>query len=243
VAPGQQPVEQPRGAAAPRDRAAGGWPDPPPVPAQVDIVGVEAEDVIDMCGGLVQNPPENMFPQARRSPEQLGQLAIGQRRRPLLAATLATFGYPVPGLLLALRAPMPGVAAGALVAGVGSALFDTFWTTTLQQQVSGELLARADSFVTFGAFGPGTAGLAAAGPAAAALGAGRVLGFGAAWATLSGLVVLALPVIRSLRWRPDGPGPASAGPDRTGPDGAGAAARRRDNGPGPRRRGIQTHAG
>ncbi len=161
-----------------------------------------------------------------------GLFAMGARpRRPLLAATLATFGYPVPGLLLALRAPMPGVAAGALVAGVGSALFETFWTTTLQQQVSGELLARVDSFVTFGAFGLGTAGLAAAGPAAAALGAGRVLGYGAAWATLSSLVVLALPAIRSVRWRPDGPGPASAGPDRTGPDrtgpdGAGAGAGR-----------------
>jgi hypothetical protein len=136
-----------------------------------------------------------------------GLIALGARpRRPLLAATLATFGYPVPCLLLALRVPVPGVAAGALVAGVGSALFDAFWMTTLQQQVSGDLLARADSFVTFGAFGLGTAGLAAAGPAAAALGAGRVLGFGAFWAALSSLVVLALPVIRSVTWRTYGEG-------------------------------------
>jgi MFS family permease len=143
-----------------------------------------------------------------------GLLALGARpRRPLLAATLATFGYPVPCLLLALRAPVCGVAAGGLLAGIGSALFNAFWMTTLQQRVAGELLARADSFVTFGAFGLGAAGLAAAGPAAASLGAGRVLGFGAAWATLSSLVVLALPAIRR-----DGGGIMGSGANRRGPE-------------------------
>ena len=96
-----------------------------------------------------------------------GLAALGRRpRRPLAVATLATFGYPVPCLLLALRAPAGAVAAGALAAGVASALFNTFWTTTLQQQVPRSRLSRASSFSMVGAFGPGTLGLAIAGPVA-----------------------------------------------------------------------------
>jgi len=130
-----------------------------------------------------------------------GLAALGRRpRRPLVVATLATFGFAVPCLLLAWRAPAGAVAAGALAAGVASALFSTFWTTTLQQQVPPDRLSRASSFATFGAFGPGTLGLAIAGPAAALAGPGRVLGLGAAWSVLSTLVVLALPSIRAVRW-------------------------------------------
>ena len=188
-----------------------------------------------------------------------GLFAMGARpRRPLLAATLATFGYPVPGLLLALRAPVPAWRPGRWSPASGrrcsNVLDDDPATAGVRRT------ARAsDSFVTFGAFGLGTAGLAAAGPAAAALGAGRVLGFGAAWAALSSLVVLALPAIRSVTWRPDGPGPASARrtarQDRTRQDRtttvpgtpAGTSAGLCGSGgimrPGPDRRGIQTHAG
>jgi Major Facilitator Superfamily len=137
-----------------------------------------------------------------------GLTALGRRpRRPLVVATLATFGFPVPCLLLAWRAPVGAVAAGALAAGVASALFSTFWTTTLQQQVPPDRLSRASSFSTFGAFGPGPLGLAIAGPAAALAGPGRVLGLGAAWAVLSTLVVLALPSIRSITWLDDSPSP------------------------------------
>ena len=131
-----------------------------------------------------------------------GLAALGRRpRRPLVVATLATFGFGVPSLLLAWRAPAGAVAAGALAAGVASALFSTFWTTTLQQQVPPDRLSRASSFATFGAFGPGTLGLAIAGPAAALAGPGRVLGFGAAWAVFGSLVVLSLPSVRAVRWR------------------------------------------
>jgi hypothetical protein len=129
-------------------------------------------------------------------------------RRPMLAATLGTFGYPVPCLLLALRAPGPAVAGGAFVAGAGGAVFLTFCLTTMQQQVPADSLARVSSFVTFGAFGLGAAGLALAGPAAQVAGITRVLGAGAAWAVLSSAVVLALPPTRQVRWR--------SGDDRSG---------------------------
>jgi len=135
-----------------------------------------------------------------------GLAALGRRpRRPLVVATLATFGYPVPCLLLALHAPAAGIAAGAFAAGAGGALFIIFWSTTLQQQVPPGRLSRASSFATLGAYGPGTLGLAIAGPVAALAGAGRVLGAGAAWGVLSTLVVLSLPSTRAIRWRSSAP--------------------------------------
>jgi MFS family permease len=134
-------------------------------------------------------------------------------RRPMLAATLGTFGYPIPCLLLALRAPGPAVAAGAFLAGAGGAVFLTFCLTTMQQQVPADALARVSSFVTFGAFGLGAAGLAVAGPVAQVAGITRVLGAGAAWAVLSSAVVLMLPPTRAVRWRSgDGRGAPDAGP-------------------------------
>jgi len=131
-----------------------------------------------------------------------GLAALGRRpRRPLVLATLATSGFPLPSLLLALHSPSAGVTAAAVVAGACSALWSTFFMTTLQQQVPAERVSRASSFATFGAFGPGTAGLALAGPVAALAGAGRVLGIGAAWSVVGTAAVLAWPAIRTVVWK------------------------------------------
>ena len=126
-------------------------------------------------------------------------LALGRRpRRPMVAATVAAFGYGVPCALLALRGPLPVVAAGALVAGIGSALGGTFAAAAEQQQLPAGVLARVSAFQTVTAFAFGPLAFAAAGPVAAVLGAGTVLGFGAAWSTLSCAVVLALPAVRAV---------------------------------------------
>ena len=129
-----------------------------------------------------------------------GALLVGRRpRRPLVAGVIGTFGYPVPCLLLALHAPAYGVAAGALAAGAGSAVFTTFSTTVLQQQVPPEMLARVTAFMLTGAFALGSAGFAVIGPVAAVAGAGRLLGVAAAWGILRPAVVLAVPAVRSVR--------------------------------------------
>ena len=131
-----------------------------------------------------------------------GALALGRKpSRPLLTATLATFGYPVPCLLLALHAPGLAVGFGAFIAGAGGALFITFCITTMQQQLPDEALARGSSFVTFGAFGLGALGLALAGPVAQAAGISWALGVGGVWSVLSSAVVLALPPVRAVGWR------------------------------------------
>ena len=137
-----------------------------------------------------------------------GLLCLGRRpHRPLVVATVATLGYPVPCLLLAAAAPAPAVAAGALVAGAGSAVGLTFAGTAEQQQVPADALARVSAFQTVGAFGFGSLAFAAAGPVAALAGARAVLGAGAAWGFASSLAVLAVPSIRAVTWRdPSGPG-------------------------------------
>jgi hypothetical protein len=131
-----------------------------------------------------------------------GLLALGRRpRRPVAAATAGTFGSAVPGALLALHAPVAAVAAGALVAGLGSALGGAFATTAVQQHVPPGALSRVSAFEMVTAFAFGPLAFAAAGPVAAVVGPGTVLGFGAAWSALSSAVVLALPVIWAVTWR------------------------------------------
>ena len=129
--------------------------------------------------------------------------ALGRNpRRPMIAATVATFGYGVPCALLALRAPVAAVAAGALVAGAGSALGGTFAAAAEQQQLPPGVLGRVSAFQAVTAFAFGPVAFAAAGPVAAVVGARTVLGFGAAWSTLSCAVVLALPAVRAVTASP-----------------------------------------
>ena len=144
-----------------------------------------------------------------------GLLALGRRPgRPLVAGTLATLGYPLPPLALALHWPAVAVAGGALLAGLGSALDSALWATVTQQQVPAQALSRVAAFEMVGAFAFGPVAFAAAGPVAAALGARAVLGFGAAWAASGTLVVRALPSVRRVTGRATGPPAASppAGP-------------------------------
>jgi hypothetical protein len=136
-----------------------------------------------------------------------GLLALDRRpRRPVAAATAATFGYAAPCGLLAVGAPVAGVAAGALLAGIGSALANAFDTTAMQRCVPAQALARVSAFQTGVAFAFGPLAFAAAGPVAAVAGVRTVLGFGAAWTLLSTAFVLALPSIRAVTWPQPSPG-------------------------------------
>jgi MFS family permease len=148
-----------------------------------------------------------------------GLLALGRRpRRPLVVANLATLGFPLPPLALALRLPAAAVAAGALLAGLGSALGSALVATVEQRLVPPALLSRVGAFNLVGAFAFSPVAFAAAGPVAAAVGpvaaavgARAVLGFGAAWAIFGTLVVSAVPAIRRVTW-PDSSGPVHRQP-------------------------------
>jgi hypothetical protein len=130
-----------------------------------------------------------------------GLLALGRRpRRPLVIANLATLGFPLPPLALALHLPAVAVAAGALLAGLGSALGAALETTVTQQRVPAQALSRVGAFNMVGAFAFGPVAFAAAGPVAAVVGASDVLGFGAAWAAFGTLFVFAVPSVRRVTW-------------------------------------------
>jgi Transmembrane secretion effector len=149
-----------------------------------------------------------------------GALALGRSpRRPLLVSTLATFGFPLPPLALALGLPVAFVAAAALLAGAGSALGGAIASTVTQQRVPASSLSRVGAFNMVGAFAFGPLAFVAAGPVSALVGPRTVLGFGAAWAIIGTLIVLAVPSVRNLPALPTAPAPPSATPV-TSADGA-----------------------
>jgi MFS family permease len=130
-----------------------------------------------------------------------GLLCLGRRpQRPMVIATMGTFFYALPDIPMALHAAAPWVAAAAFGCGAGSAIFNTFEGTALQQQIPPERLARVSSFSMFPAYGIGVIGYAVDGPLAAAIGPAAVFGVGAVYGLLSSAVMLAIPSVRAVRW-------------------------------------------
>ena len=153
-----------------------------------------------------------------------GLACLGRHpRRPMVVAVIATFGYALPDIPMALHAAAPWVALGAFLCGAGSATSSAFTSTTMQQQIPPERLARVSSLTLFPAYGIGVIGYAVDGPLAAALGPAVVFGVGAVYGLLSSAVVLALPAVRAVRWRDKDP-VASEPKGRSRSAGAGAGA-------------------
>jgi MFS family permease len=137
-----------------------------------------------------------------------GLLSLGRRpQRPLVIATLATFCYALPDIPMALHAAAPWVAVAAFACGAGSAVSSTFSSTTTQQQVPAEKLARVNSLTMFPSYGIGVIGYAIDGPLSAAVGPALVFGVGAVYGLLSSAVMLTVPSVRAVRWRETGPEP------------------------------------
>jgi Transmembrane secretion effector len=130
-----------------------------------------------------------------------GVALVGRRpARPLLVAAIGTLGYPVPPLLLALHAPIYLVAPGALAAGTGSAVAVTYLSTVTQQRVPRSMLGRVSALTLTCAYSLGSMSWIVIGSIAAVVGPGRMLGFAAAYAAVSAVVVICLPAIRAVRW-------------------------------------------
>jgi MFS family permease len=130
-----------------------------------------------------------------------GLLSLGRRpRRPMVVATIGTFCYALPDIPMALHASAEWVAAAAFCCGAGSAVFSTFYGTTLQQQVPPELLARVSALSIFPAYGIGVIGYAIDGPLAAAFGPAAIFGVGAVYGLLSSAAVLTLRSVRQVTW-------------------------------------------
>ena len=123
------------------------------------------------------------------------------RHRPVrpLVACVAWPLASVPQLLaLGAGGSTAVVAAGAFVGGFGIALHITLWFTVMQREVPDEARSRVASYDTLGSLVMSPLGALAAGPAAAALGAGNALLVAPAAMVTLNVVVLAIPAIWSI---------------------------------------------
>jgi MFS family permease len=121
--------------------------------------------------------------------------------RPILIGTLWMLASALPCLLLAGPAPVPLIAAGAFVAGVGFELFIVLWYTTLQTHVPPETLSRVIAYDTLGSIVLVPLAQAAAGPLVETLGTRDTLWLAAALIVLPTVAVLCVPEVRTLRTR------------------------------------------
>lgn len=121
---------------------------------------------------------------------------VWRPRRPMRTGLLLAMTWPLPGLELALGAPLALVLVTALISGFGGNLFMVWWETALAQHIPPHALSRVSSYDWFGSLALLPVGQAVAGPLAAGLGTSAVLGGGA----VIGLALTALALLpRSTR--------------------------------------------
>jgi MFS family permease len=119
--------------------------------------------------------------------------------RPLFVGTAALTTGAIPLLFLANLRYTAAIAAAFLVAGVALELFNTSWSTALQEHVPLEKLSRVSSYDALGSFVFIPLGLSIAGPIADAIGLTHALWLAAAVDAASMLSALAVREVRELR--------------------------------------------
>ena len=118
---------------------------------------------------------------------------------PLVTANVCLALGSLPLALIAARAHpvLIAVAAGLMYSALG--LCGALWDTTVQEQVPEHVLSRVAAYDWLTSVALNPAGLALAGPLAAAFGATQVLYVAAALVAACSLGVLALPDVRMVR--------------------------------------------
>jgi MFS family permease len=129
-------------------------------------------------------------------------------RRPLLVAILSVTAFSAVLFALAVPLEVPLDITASFFAGGCLEIFGVSWTTILQQEIPPEKLSRISSYDALGSFALAPAGIAIAGPLAAAFGTSAVLTAGGTLVAVLPLLVLLLPEIRNIRRQP----PALAAP-------------------------------
>jgi predicted MFS family arabinose efflux permease len=131
--------------------------------------------------------------------------------RPLLVGTAALATGALPLLCLADWRWTPAIAAAFLLAGLSLEVFNTTWTTVLQEHIPLDKLSRVTSYDALGSFVFIPLGLTIAGPLADAIGLTHALWLAAA--VVAGAMLSALTVgdVRELRRRGEAAAPGTAG--------------------------------
>jgi uncharacterized membrane protein len=132
-----------------------------------------------------------------------GLIALRIRvRHPLFFGSSLLAFLPLPMALLALKAPVVVIGAGALLAGLGNMVFNSLWETALQQHIPPAALSRVSAYDWFGSMAFQPIGLVIAGPAAAAIGISTTLWIAAAGSLVIAALAVATPSVRRLEARP-----------------------------------------
>lgn len=119
--------------------------------------------------------------------------------RPILVATLLTFGAGVPAILLGISAPLLPVVLAAFAMGAGFELFGVWWMTAMQNEVPAEALSRVASYDALGSLILGPVGLLLAGPATVLFGVHTALIGAGLIVLLTTALALLSPEVRQLR--------------------------------------------
>jgi hypothetical protein len=119
-------------------------------------------------------------------------------RHPLFFGSSLLGFLALPTALLALRAPVLVIAAGALLAGGGNMIFNALWETALQQHVPAAALSRVSAYDWFGSLAFQPIGLVIAGPAALAFGVSTTLWIATVGILAMALLAVATPSVRHL---------------------------------------------
>jgi len=122
--------------------------------------------------------------------------------KPMRAGLLLAMFWPLPGLELALAAPLALVLVTCFATGFGFALMLIWWETALAHHIPPEALSRVSAYDWMGSLALLPVGQAVAGPLATAFGARAVLGVGAAVGLALLFLSLAPRATRELGGRP-----------------------------------------
>jgi predicted MFS family arabinose efflux permease len=129
--------------------------------------------------------------------------------RPLFVGMAVLSVGAVPLLFLGSLRWTPAIAAAFLLAGLALEVFNTTWTTVLQEHVPLEKLSRVSSYDALGSFVFIPLGLSIAGPVADAIGLTHALWAAAAVVSASTLSTLTLRDVRELRRRGEAAAPGT----------------------------------
>jgi MFS family permease len=129
-------------------------------------------------------------------------------KRPLVVCQLLVIPAGLTLAALAVPLPLVGIAAFSLALGIGFALGNTLWMTTLQRNVPDQTLSRISSFDWFGSVALNPIGYALIGPIAATIGRSETLIIAAVLNLAVCLSVVLVPSVRNIRMA----APATVGP-------------------------------
>lgn len=120
-------------------------------------------------------------------------------KRPLLVATVSTFGSVVPLYFIAFRSPTLIIAATALLSGISLSVFGVQWNTTMQREIPTELLSRLSAYDWFGSLVLLPIGMAVVGPVSSVIGVRTTLVTCATTMVVLIVAVLCVPSVTHLR--------------------------------------------